>query len=762
MEITVAVDQNVPILTLQGRFDGYEATRFDEQVRHVASQSEFWILDFSGVPYLSSTGIRSLVTLEKALRSRSGGLILVGLLPFVKHVLETTGLLSRFRIAGTVPDALAAIPSRSDVTLARRTVNGRELVVRRLANAVSYIDAWKPIPFGEDADVPDEQLLTVTLDDLGFAFGVGGFGETRAQAAQALGQFIAAGVFAGVLPADGHAVSDFMIGSTHAELTVYLASGLSLAGSPAFVVEVSGERPFRIRDLVHDLFALASDATGAVPPVLGFVMKAEGAEAGAGALAIGIAVDEQAAGARRHAFEAVLASPGWHPLEHGRAAVGHCVQLHGAGPLPQATAEPLDAVRLLGNLELLRDLTSLDTEVSYTRAVIWAYVPAAVRNGIEKLLRIDLEPGAEWLDEWDAIARRLYRDCGRLVVTPLHGGFMSKTFRVVGYDREGRRMLPTVLKIGPTELTRREEQANRQYVERFVLNNSTTILGGAREGDWAGLRYNFLGVTGPESRLTWLREHCRRRPTAEVLALFETVYTRILKPWYGQPKWEQVALYADHTPFRLFPRVLEDAERELGIAADVRAIRCEELGLDLPNPFHFLKYEYPRRHLQSRLWYTSICHGDLNLQNILVDERENVYVIDFSETKPRNIVSDFARVEPIVKFELVRLEHENDLKALLEFEVGLTSVTRLDQRPPLTYSGSDPMVEKGYHLICQMRRYADTVTLFETDLIPYWLAVLEWTYSVVSYGSASRLQKLYAAYSAALICRSIQQQEAVT
>ena len=34
---------------------------------------------------------------------------------------------------------------------------------------------------------------------------------------------------------------------------------------------------------------------------------------------------------------------------------------------------------LVANLELLRDLTSLDTEVSYTGAVIWAYVPAADR-----------------------------------------------------------------------------------------------------------------------------------------------------------------------------------------------------------------------------------------------------------------------------------------------------------------------------------------------------------------------------------------------
>ena len=56
---------------------------------------------------------------------------------------------------------------------------------------------------------------------------------------------------------------------------------------------------------------------------------------------------------------------------------------------------------------------------------------------------------------------------------------MSNTFRVASYDADGRRLLPTVLKIGTLELTEREEVANRKHVQTFILNNSTTLLGGA-------------------------------------------------------------------------------------------------------------------------------------------------------------------------------------------------------------------------------------------------------------------------------------------
>jgi serine/threonine protein kinase len=298
-------------------------------------------------------------------------------------------------------------------------------------------------------------------------------------------------------------------------------------------------------------------------------------------------------------------------------------------------------------------------------------------------------------------------------------------------------------------------------VSRFILNNGTTVLGSEHEGEWAGLRYNFLGINGPDSQLVWLREHYLSRPVPEVLGLFEQLLTRVLKPWYGQPKWEQVSLYHDHTPLRLFPELIQIAERELRVSADALNFDCPELGVQLPNPFHFLKHEYSRRATQSRLWYTAICHGDLNLQNVLVDERNNLYVIDFSETRPRNAVSDFARMEPILKFEMPRLESDEELRELLEFEEGLMSVTRLDEPPPLRYRGNDPLILRAHAGITFLRRCADRATLFEQDIIPYWLALLEWTYSVVCYTQVTMRHKRYAACSAALIVRSILELERV-
>ena len=85
----------------------------------------------------------------------------------------------------------------------------------------------------------------------------------------------------------------------------------------------------------------------------------------------------------------------------------------------------------------------------------------------------------------------------------------------------------------------------------------------------------------------------------------------------------------------------------------------------------------------------------------------------------------------------------------------MTSVTRLRDAPPFHYRGDDPMVARAHAVITLMRQYADVVTLFEQDMTPYWLALLEWTYSVVAYTQVSPRQKRYAACSAALICRAL-------
>src|SRR5436190_23497010 len=106
MTVALSQDRSVPILSVQGRLDARGADAFDEIWKTVPPEASHAVLDLSEVGYLSSIGIRSLISAEKSLRERHGRAILVGLSPFVARVLETTGLLREFQHASNVPVAV--------------------------------------------------------------------------------------------------------------------------------------------------------------------------------------------------------------------------------------------------------------------------------------------------------------------------------------------------------------------------------------------------------------------------------------------------------------------------------------------------------------------------------------------------------------------------------------------------------------------------------------------------------------------------------
>ncbi|MEI8359540.1 MAG: phosphotransferase, partial [Deltaproteobacteria bacterium] len=101
---------------------------------------------------------------------------------------------------------------------------------------------------------------------------------------------------------------------------------------------------------------------------------------------------------------------------------------------------------------------------------------------------------------------------------------------------------------------------------------------------------------------------------------------------------------------------------------DAPRLECPALDRDLPNSYWFLRHRWDALAGHVEHWAASITHGDLNLNNILFDERNNIYVIDFSETRIRNVASDFARLEPLVMLQWTRIagaaDAENVLRAI--------------------------------------------------------------------------------------------------
>jgi anti-anti-sigma factor len=774
LSVTVSTVNSITLIALEGRFDGLGAQLFDRKIEELTEWQPRWALDFREVSYLSSAGMRSLVKLGKRLRQEKGDLILVGLSPDVKWVLETTGLLDLFQQVETLDQALDIAQQRQATESSRQSFVSlqRDCTFQVLSDHDNSFDLWNHTGIPCFSDLDASHLMAASMEDLGVAFGIGALGGDRHNALEALGSFVSLGNLAGVLPADGYNQPDFMVVNQPREALTCIAAAIGFSGTPWAMIDVGGGPPIKLIDLERILRERIREA-GKTFDLTGVVMLLN-AEAGHGfcyrdlaGLLENQAVERRWDNPQTMIVVGLYGGPDWQAGE----TLAPYLEKWGARPSQpffmgngvlagisdwEGIRDPGTLSRYLSGFDVLQDIVGINQDTMVTRARLWLYTPGTIRTGEEKLLKIKVLGEYPIPEEWEMITRRLYAEAQRVVLDPLHGGFSTaKPFKVTAYDRAGRRMLPTVLKMGPNDLVREEVEAHQKYVEKYILNNSTTIMGTNTYGNSSGIRYNFVGISGPDSSLAWLTNLYREKPVEELLPLFDNIFTHILKPWYGQPRWEMIRPFKEHNPLQLFSGLIEAAEEGFGISADAETIECPELGITLPNPYYFLKHEFPARQSYSQLWYTGINHGDLNMQNLLLDERQNVYIIDFSETKPRNIVSDFARLEPIFKFEMTNIQTQQDLADMLSFEQGLASVNSLSETPPFIYHGSDPEVAKAYHMLCRVRQYAKTVVIFEDDLIPYLLAMLEWTYPVIVYRQISDYAKKLAIYSAAFIVQQI-------
>lgn len=753
LTITFTTDNELLLVKLEGRFDGSGGIEFDKTVS-VLPFNQYPVLDFENVQYLSSAGIRSIIAFEKKLRKENGRLILISVPSFVKQVLEITGILSQLLVAETINDAESVINNLKgkDEIVVSKKVDGCEYIVQKNSNTEGELLVWN--------QENGKQFIPVNLSELSISIGTGSLATTCSEAEASAGDFISFGNFFGLNPKNDSPGFDYILSEAPSDTHVFIKEGISLPKEYNFSAKIKSESTIELKTILKNLFALIpqhSNTNGVMPFVIsGNIIEGDDKKS---LFAAGFAVDEFTA--KNLSLPDILGRK----LNESKTEEKIAFAANGLFFNTTIVYNGKDNLTLLLKSTLEKsepaELKVLAGGCRFTDAVILVYHPVDIIAAESKRLKIEFEKDQPLKDEFEIIIRKIYSDCSSILVKPLHGGYSAQTFMVDGYDHDRKRIIPTVLKLGNLAMIKRERDRYEEFVKKYILNNSVSILGSYFHGDWGGVRYNFVGINGPESKLKWLTLHYKERPVEEYLKLLKKVFTEVLLPWYGQPRLEIIYPYKEHDPTAVFfKHIYNEAEKNVGVSAEKESIFIPALNRNVVNPYWYLKYKYKEKEKYSKLWYKCISHGDLNMQNILVDEIENIYIIDFSETKVRNAVSDFARIEPIVKNENVRLESEDDLRELLKFEEGLLIQNNLDEEPVFTYSGNDPMVEKAFKTICVIRKYAKTVTLFENDIIPYLLAVLEWTLPIVCYFGVDNLRKQYSMYTSALMCEKIEALEA--
>jgi anti-sigma B factor antagonist len=92
MEIVKSTSEGAIVLSLSGKLSAATAGEFNASVEEALGESSALILDFKGVDYMASAGLRVLVAAQKKLSASGGSLSLINVGKTVMEVLEVTGL----------------------------------------------------------------------------------------------------------------------------------------------------------------------------------------------------------------------------------------------------------------------------------------------------------------------------------------------------------------------------------------------------------------------------------------------------------------------------------------------------------------------------------------------------------------------------------------------------------------------------------------------------------------------------------------------
>jgi len=109
MNITEESVNEVEIICLKGRLDAYNSNLLENKFNELIDSGKLnMVVDLAGVDYISSSGLRVMLSSLKKLNKLGGNLKLSSLQPYVQEVFEIAGFTQLFAIYDKKEEAMAS------------------------------------------------------------------------------------------------------------------------------------------------------------------------------------------------------------------------------------------------------------------------------------------------------------------------------------------------------------------------------------------------------------------------------------------------------------------------------------------------------------------------------------------------------------------------------------------------------------------------------------------------------------------------------
>jgi len=108
MEFQTSKEGNAIVIKVSGRMDAVTAPEFESECDSRLEKGErFFVVDLGGLEYISSAGLRSILSTAKKLKAAQGSIHFCNLSGMVQEVFTISGFSTMFPVHGTLEEALA-------------------------------------------------------------------------------------------------------------------------------------------------------------------------------------------------------------------------------------------------------------------------------------------------------------------------------------------------------------------------------------------------------------------------------------------------------------------------------------------------------------------------------------------------------------------------------------------------------------------------------------------------------------------------------
>jgi len=287
MKLVVSEQGGVRVAALAGRLDGFGAKEAEKLVAGAEFDSPL-VLDCTELTYLSSAGVRFLLTVQKAASAGGAAFALSALQPFCASVLEMSGLSGMIPVYASSAEAVRALRGGSAAAEGgdRHDTAAGTFVFHTVGSTAGTIDILGEVGNVIDCAITRENVVGKPFFETEYSLGVGALGGKPEDYLPLMGEAIMVAGAMVWLPTDGNNTPDYMI-PRKASTTVVMQTGFnaSIRGGFNEFVEFTAApaRPASVRDIYRALFDLAKTRRPEYRGVLGLAMRAEIHEAfGAG------------------------------------------------------------------------------------------------------------------------------------------------------------------------------------------------------------------------------------------------------------------------------------------------------------------------------------------------------------------------------------------------------------------------------------------------------------------------------------------------